>query len=130
MIDFDTTDFDIWEFRRLGTPENILVKAGIFSVADHPDGMSLMDGPKLSSLFGGQEVPLITAIAPAMINIVIAHAFEKCGFLSFRDIRMQAAGILRQAGITNEGFYKLDNAIAEAIEMAKKDLAEERLARR
>ncbi|MEI7686401.1 MAG: hypothetical protein WCL32_15385 [Planctomycetota bacterium] len=56
-------------------------------------------GPELPALFAPAPAPTIRSILPYLLDIVIAEAFDRSGFLASNDIRIYAVGMLQQAGM-------------------------------
>lgn len=118
-----------WTFKQLGTPENILVKAGLIEVEDVSGDMSLKAGPKLSELFTDTKaVPPLEKIVPAMTHLVVAHAYDQSGFIASTDIRIHAKDTLNEAGIGNAGFQKLNGMIEETTQNAAQEIAKQKQA--
>ncbi len=120
----------LWDYKRTGTPQNVLVKAGFVQVSDKNGEMTLEAGPNLKRAFGSADVPALDTLIPAMTDIVVAHAFDKSGFLSSGDLRIQAVATLRQAGMSNTGIGSLTQAVETAAGVAQGELATGQKARR
>lgn len=117
----------VWDFKRLGTPENMLVKAGMVQIVDGDNGMIVAAGPKLAGLFPSDKaVPPLDNIVSFLTELVIAEAYDQSGFLSGGGLRMQAAKALKEAGMGNAGLHTLKEAIAEAAEVSRAQIAEQK----
>ena len=120
----------LWDFKRTGTPQNVLVKAGFVQVGNQNGEMTLEEGPNLKRAFGSAAIPPLETLVPAMTDMVVAHAYDKSGFLASGDLRIQAVATLRQAGMSNTGIGSLTQAIETAAGVAQGELAVGQKARR
>jgi hypothetical protein len=114
---------NVWDFKRCGTPEYVLVKAGLLMVSPADEGEIVAPGPALSKLFQDQKVPPIENITPAMTSLVIAHALEKSDFIDTGTMRVQAVSTLREQGMTAAGISSLGPLIDKTAALVKQELA-------
>jgi hypothetical protein len=115
---------NVWEYKRLGTPEHVLLKAGMVEIDDSRGESMMVAGPKLAGLFQNGKPPALETIATAMTDLVFADLYDKSGYLDGSGLRIRASSDLRAAGITETGLSALNKAITESangirVEMAR-----------
>jgi hypothetical protein len=116
-------ELNVWEYKRLGTPEHVLLKAGIVEVDDSKEQSVMVASPKLAALFHNNSAPALDKIAATMTDLVFADLYDKSGYLDGSTLRIQATAALREAGITETGLAVLYKAIVESAVAIKEELA-------
>lgn len=120
-----------WNFKSRGTPEHVLMKAGLVTVTSDGGGdYQIAPAPVLAAMFRDQKVPPLEEVVPQLSNLVVAHAYDQSGILDGSTLRMNTVGTLRTAGMTDAGFATFDKAIAQTANDVRAELAESRQATR
>ncbi|MBX9677380.1 MAG: hypothetical protein K2X38_01365 [Gemmataceae bacterium] len=119
-----------WDYRRSGTAENILVRAGLVTATLADDGIRVEAGTGLASLFAPASPPALELVLPHLLDLVFAEAFDRSGFLASGDIRLHAVGMLQQAGMKISSAGVLTERIRKAADESKADLIKQQSARR
>jgi hypothetical protein len=104
-------DLNVWEYKRMGTPEHILLKSGVVAIDSSGDESKVIAGPKFAGLFKDNAVPAIEDVATPMVDLVFANLFDRSGYLDGSSVRVQASATLREAGISEAGLASLNKTI-------------------
>jgi len=117
------SELNVWEYKRLGAPEHVLLNAGMVEVDDSREQLVVVAGPKLAALFHNHTAPALETIAASMTDLVFADSYDKSGYLDSSILRIQATAALREAGITETGLAALNEAIVESAAAIKEELS-------
>lgn len=115
--------YNIRDFKRPGTAAYVLAQSKLFDVVSTREDDSLVAGPLLHGLFREGVSPHLDMVAPAMADLVTAHALELSGFMNGTTQRIQAVAVLREQGISERGLVDLQQLIERTAQLVKDERA-------
>ncbi len=108
------------EWKRLGTPGYVLLKAGLVKIEEAAEIYTLRTTDALRALFADLPPDRVTDVLAVLHDYVLAYALDQSGLLDGSSLNMKAVNRLRELGITEPGLGRLRSLIVKiALEVAK-----------